>query len=103
MTFPLLMRNLVGYLLPEAAGGLAPSVAAGDPVAHHRRRAGRRGPGDRGRPDRRDAGRPMPVTAAQYRFDFAQTETRGLYVVSQWVGARQDAARGVRGEPVLGR
>jgi Ca-activated chloride channel homolog len=88
MTFPLLMRNLVGYLLPEAAGGLPSSVAAGDPVPLTADvqdgvdRVTVTGP----------TGATLatyPVSATQYRFDFALTEARGLYVVTQWVGARQ--------------
>ena len=85
MSFPLLMRNLIGYLLPGPAGGLPPSVAAGTavPISPDPNSAVTRitvePPGASG------AGT-FAVDAAHTRFTYADTTTLGVYVVSQWVG-----------------
>ncbi|HMA35424.1 MAG TPA: VWA domain-containing protein [Chloroflexia bacterium] len=91
MAFPLLMRNMVGYLLPAAAGGLPPSVAPGATVplvadvqngVDHVTVSG---------PDGALIAS-YTVQPDRYRFDFGQTAALGLYVVSQWAG-RQELRR----------
>jgi hypothetical protein len=85
MSFPLLMRNLTGYLLPEPAGGLPPSVAAGaavpispDPSSGVTRITVE--------PPGAAMSTTFAVDAAHTRFTYADTRTLGVYVVSQWVG-----------------
>ena len=87
MSFPLLMRNLTGYLLPEPAGGLPPSIAAGTAVPLS--------PDPNSRVTRitvEPPGAPISSTfavdAAHPRFTYADTTALGVYVVSQWVGAQ---------------
>jgi hypothetical protein len=88
MSYPLLMRNLVGYLLPEAAGDLAASVQPGDPVplaAAVQEGVDRltvRGPGGAQLAS-------YTVGPDQFRFTFNGADTPGVYIVSQWVGARE--------------
>ncbi len=84
--FPLLIRNLVGYLSPDAAGGLAVSVPAGAPVALVADK-------DEGVTRLSVAG-PDGTLLADYavqptetHFQFTGTSRLGLYVVSQWAGA----------------
>ena len=86
--FPLLMRNLVGYLLPEPAGGLAASVAPGTPVSlaadlnNGVDRLTVRGPDG-------TLLTTYPVRPDSYRFTFTGARVLGVYVVSQWAGAQE--------------
>lgn len=89
VAFPLLMRNLVGYLLPEPAGGLPASVPAGsavplapDPTAGITRITVEPPPG---------AGplASFAVDATHPAATYADTAALGLYIVSQWAGDRE--------------
>jgi hypothetical protein len=89
VAFPLLMRNLVGYLLPEPAGGLPASVSAGsavplvpDATAAITRITVEPPPG---------AGplATFAVDAAHPTASYADTAALGLYIVSQWAGDQE--------------
>ncbi|MDQ2809604.1 MAG: hypothetical protein M3Z04_22245, partial [Chloroflexota bacterium] len=86
--FPLLIRNLVGYLSPDSVGGLAVSVPPGAPVTlaadanEGVTRLSVSGPD----------GAPLADYAVQpgaTRFPFSATTQPGLYVVGQWAGATE--------------
>jgi hypothetical protein len=89
VAFPLLMRNLVGYLLPEPAGGLPAGVPAGsvvplppDPTGAITRITVEPPPG---------AGptASFAVDAAHPAPAYADTNALGLYIVSQWAGDQE--------------
>ena len=86
--FPLLIRNLVGYLSPDSVGGLAVSVPPGAPVLlaadanEGVTRLSVSGPD----------GAPLAdytVQPGATRFPFSATAQPGLYVVGQWAGATE--------------
>jgi hypothetical protein len=89
VAFPLLMRNLDGYLLPEPAGGLPASVPAGStvplvpaPTAAITRITVEPPPG---------AGpvATFALDAAYPPATYADTAALGLYIVSQWAGDQE--------------
>ncbi|MGI8587050.1 MAG: vWA domain-containing protein [Chloroflexia bacterium] len=85
--FPLLMRNLVGYLVPPPAGGMPAGVSAGDTllltsdVQDGVTRMTVAGP-------KAEALADYKVDAANYRFNFSRTGALGVYIVTQWAGGR---------------
>jgi hypothetical protein len=89
VAFPLLMRNLVGYLLPEPAGGLPAGVPAGsvvplppDPAGAITRITVEPPPGAGPTASFAvDAAHPVPA--------YADTNALGLYIVSQWAGDQE--------------
>jgi len=86
--FPLLIRNLVGYLSPAGAGGLAVSVPPGAPVTlvadpnEGVTRLSVTGPDGAAPAD-------YAVQPGATRFAFTATDRPGLYVVGQWAGTSE--------------
>jgi Ca-activated chloride channel homolog len=81
--YPLLMRNLVTYLLPPPAGGMPASIAPGEPVAIDRADA----TVDSALvedPQAREAR--FPMNADQTRVAFGDTGQVGVYYVTQYAG-----------------
>ena len=82
--FPLLIRNLITYLLPDPSGGLPADVAAGTAVGIQ---AGNALQVDKiVVEDPAAKERTYPVTTGNRRVAFAETSEAGVYYVSQYAG-----------------